>query len=184
MKTDVAWVALAPQSAVSSACELCGQQPVEILWAVVVQSPDAGVVRAAACDRCVLAVGRLAVLVGGQARFLIAPGARGAPAHHRGLEPRPERIHEYPDLVQHGDGTPYLVRVYGQPRSDGLWIGWLEFVAIGPPITRQTGRETTQSNRRGLVYWALGLQPRYLEGALGRAHMVDVGAELTAGAGW
>jgi len=173
MKADVAWVALAPQGAVSSACELCGQQPVEILWTVVVHSPDAGEVRVAACDCCVLAVGRLAVLAGGQARFLIAPGARGNPAHHRGLLPPPEPIHEYPDLVRHVDGTPYLVRVYGQPRSDGLWIGWLEFVAIGPPITRQTGRETTQSNRRGLVYWALGLQPRYLEGALARARALE-----------
>jgi hypothetical protein len=179
MKTDVAWVALAPQSAVAGACELCEQQPVDILWSVIINHPSANAVRVAACDRCVLAVGRLAVLAGGQARFLIAPGARGAPAHHRGLEPRPERIHEYPDLVRHGDGTPYLVRVYGQPRSDGMWIGWLEFVAIGPPITRQTGRETTQSNRRGLVYWALGLQPRYLEGALARARAVEHEAELT-----
>ena len=182
MKADVAWVALAPQSAVSSACELCGQQSVDIVWAVRVRGPDTEV-RVAACDRCVLAVGRLAVLTGGQARFLIAPGARRNPAHHCGLEPPPERIHEYPDFVRHADGTPYLVRVYGQPRPGGTWIGWLEFVAIGPPITRQTGRETTQSHRRGLVYWALGLQPRYLEGALSRAHPVDVGADLTTGTG-
>jgi hypothetical protein len=181
LKTDVAWVALAPDSPVSDARELCGQEPVDLLWAVVIHRPRESTVRVAVCDRCVLSVGRLAVLAGGQARLLIAPGTRGDPPHHRGLTPLPECIHEYLDVVRDADGTPYLVRVYGQLRSDGTWIGWIEFLAIGPPITLQTGRETTQSNRRGLVYWALGRQPRYFEGALVRAHPVNVGVQLTAG---
>lgn len=183
MKADEAWVALAPQTAASGACELCDEEAADLLWEVVIHRPRDGAVRVASCDRCVLAVGRLAVLAGGQARFLIAPGARGNPPHHRGLTPLPECIHEHPDLVRDADGTPYLVRVHGQPRPDGTWIGWIEFLAIGPPITLQTGRETTQSNRGGLVYWALGLQPRYFEGALARAHPVGVEAQLIARAG-
>jgi hypothetical protein len=181
MQADVAWVALTTQAAVPGACELCGRQLVDLLWAVVVHDARGGAVQVAVCDRCALAVGRLGVLVGGQARFLIAPGARGRPAHHRGLEPPPECIHEYPHLVRDTAGTPYLIRVYGRPRSDEKWIGWIEFLAIGPPITLRTGRETTQSHRQGLVYWALGLQWRYFEGALARAQAVDAEAELTFG---
>jgi hypothetical protein len=97
-----------------------------------------------------------------------------------GLQHQAECIHECPSLIWDAAKTPYLVRVYGQPRSDGKWIGWIEFLAIGPPITLRTGRETTQSNRRALVYWALGLQPRYFEGALARAHRVDAEAQPTA----
>jgi len=36
-----------------------------------------------------------------------------------------------------------------------------------PPLA--TPRETTQSNRAALEYWARGLEPIYLEGALVRA---------------
>ena len=36
-----------------------------------------------------------------------------------------------------------------------------------PPLA--TLRETTQSNRAALEYWARGLEPIYLEGALVRA---------------
>jgi hypothetical protein len=46
MPTDVAWVALAPQAAVSGACELCGQEPVDLLWTVIVHDPRAGAGRA------------------------------------------------------------------------------------------------------------------------------------------
>jgi hypothetical protein len=181
MQADGAWVALRPQAAVPGACELCGRQSVDRLWAVVIHDARGGTVQVAVCDGCALAVGRLGVLVGGQARFLIAPGARGHPAHHRGLQPPPECIHEHPHLIRDTAGTPYLIRVYGQPRSDAMWIGWIEFLAIGPPITLRTGRETTQSHRPGLVYWALGLQLRYFEGALARAHAVDAEAEWTSG---
>jgi len=52
--------------------------------------------------------------------------------------------------------------------DDGLWVGWIEFVAAHGPLVR-TPRETEQPNRAALVYWAEGLSAAYLEGALQRA---------------
>ena len=37
----------------------------------------------------------------------------------------------------------------------------------GPVLS--TGRETSQSHLEGLTYWATGLEPVYLDGALARA---------------
>lgn len=67
-----------------------------------------------------------------------------------------------------GDGL-YRVRVYAERREDGRWEGWLEFVADGSGEVIMTGRETTQPNLLGVRYWAGGLRPIYLEGALDRA---------------
>jgi len=55
-------------------------------------------------------------------------------------------------------------------KLDGHWEGWIEFIPVTAgysPI--RTPPETTQSDRRALVYWAEGLTPQYLEGALERA---------------
>ena len=51
----------------------------------------------------------------------------------------------------------------------GIWQGWLEFdpQQRGQPLRSQ--RETTQPNRTDTLYWAGGLTPVYLEGALRRA---------------
>jgi hypothetical protein len=78
-----------------------------------------------------------------------------------------ELIHEFSRLLEAGDGTLYVVRVYGAPRG-GVWDGWLTFFAAGR-ASLETGRETTQSSRTALEYWASGLEPVYLEGALDRA---------------
>ena len=55
----------------------------------------------------------------------------------------------------------------GAEADDGLWQGWIEFVPLdadGVPV--RSPRETTQPNRRDTEYWATGLTPVYLEGAL------------------
>ena len=77
-------------------------------------------------------------------------------------------IYEFLEPVRGPDGTLYDVRVRGREREDGTWEGWLEF---SNPLAgvRKTDRETTQSNLQGLQYWATGLEPIYLEGALDRA---------------
>ncbi len=68
-----------------------------------------------------------------------------------------------------GDGHQYRARVLGRNRHDGTWIGWLEFRPRGSGgVVRRTARETTQPSRRALLYWALGLDEVYLEGALKR----------------
>jgi hypothetical protein len=67
------------------------------------------------------------------------------------------------------DGTPHEARACGSEMRGGGWQGWLEFVPLagGTPVRSQ--RETTQPNRVDTEYWATGLTPVYLEGALMRA---------------
>ena len=77
--------------------------------------------------------------------------------------------HEFANSFQSADGALFRPRVYGAEREDGTWIGWLEFAALGGNTLLRTDRETTQPDRAALVYWATGLQPSYLEGALERA---------------
>jgi len=66
--------------------------------------------------------------------------------------------------------TVYVVWICGEMRLDGTWEGWLEF---HPTNTAQqilrTDQETSQPNRAAIEYWADGLEPIYLEGALARA---------------
>src|SRR5215217_6166624 len=64
----------------------------------------------------------------------------------------------------------YQARAIGRLGDDRMWQGWIEFI----PIDRHqpvlvTPVETTQPERQHLVYWATGLTPIYLEGALKRA---------------
>jgi hypothetical protein len=70
--------------------------------------------------------------------------------------------------VVHTDGTSYQARVCGREREDGLWEGWIEFVDAVTGTVLRTVRETTQPNLGDLTYWATGLSPVYLEGALAR----------------
>jgi hypothetical protein len=81
-----------------------------------------------------------------------------------------ELIHEHPARVKGADGTSYLVRIYAQERTDGTWEGWLEFhPADDRQTVLRTGQETSQPNRKAIEYWALGLEPIYLDGAFARA---------------
>ena len=77
-------------------------------------------------------------------------------------------LHEYATHVSDDEGRRFTVRAYGQERADGTWMGWLEFVADGGPALK-TGEETSQPNLIDLEYWAGGLEPIYLDGALARA---------------
>lgn len=65
------------------------------------------------------------------------------------------------------NGVPYTAQVVGRP-SGHMWEGWVEFAAADGSDARRTPRETTQPNLEALVYWASGLSPTYLEGALAR----------------
>lgn len=80
-----------------------------------------------------------------------------------------EVLLDFSDVVTTPDGKSYTARACGSEMRDGGWQGWLEFVPHdgGEPI--RSGRETTQPNRVDTVYWASGLTPVYLEGALRRA---------------
>jgi hypothetical protein len=67
------------------------------------------------------------------------------------------------------DERVYTARVCGRQRDDGTWEGWLEFVPDDGSAFVRSQRETTQPNLVDLEYWATGLTPVYLEGALERA---------------
>jgi hypothetical protein len=82
-----------------------------------------------------------------------------------------EAIHEYTAEVADADGHAYTARAVGRQRPGRtVWEGWLEFSPVGGVgIVRRSPIETTQPNREALAYWAGGIEPVYLEGALERA---------------
>jgi hypothetical protein len=78
-------------------------------------------------------------------------------------------IRQLPVNVMDGEST-YAVRVYGDERADGTWEAWIEFHARdGAGAVLRTDQETSQPNLTAVEYWADGLEPVYIEGALARA---------------
>lgn len=64
----------------------------------------------------------------------------------------------------------FHARAVGRLAEGNMWEGWVEFVPLdGAGDVLVTSVETTQPEREHLVYWATGLTPIYLEGALSRA---------------
>ncbi len=82
-----------------------------------------------------------------------------------------ELIQEFTSEIPDADGHVYTARAMGRQRKGRtVWEGWLEFApAGGRGIVRRSPIETTQPNREALTYWASGVEPVYLEGALERA---------------
>ena len=78
-----------------------------------------------------------------------------------------EVLVRFTDLVRGSDGREYQPQACGMAGPDGLWEGWIEFLATTGAV--RTERETSQPNRADLMYWAQGLTHTYLEGALTRA---------------
>jgi hypothetical protein len=66
------------------------------------------------------------------------------------------------------DGRVYIAQACGRQREDGIWEGWLEFVPQDGSDAVRSQRETTQPSFADLEYWATGITPVYLEGALER----------------
>ena len=73
------------------------------------------------------------------------------------------------DTILGDNGVPYRPRACGREMDDGRWEGWIEFEPLDGSTVIRTSRETTQPNRTDTAYWATGLTPVYLEGALDRA---------------
>jgi len=80
-----------------------------------------------------------------------------------------EVLVEYSDVVTAEDGRRYMARACGTEVASGQWHGWLEFTDMETSEAVRSPRETTQPNRTDTEYWATGLTPVYLEGALQRA---------------
>ena len=90
-----------------------------------------------------------------------------------------EVLAEYADLIVSSDGVRYRAQAVGAPGPDGLWEAWIEFLPLAVEAPIRSPRETTQPNREDAVYWASGLTPAYLEGALSRALNATVTKEVS-----
>ena len=172
MIADVARLSVADMPARTGNCELCAVDPAELTAGVVVQHSRGGMVEFVACGRCARAARRLVAAIGGRtdvaatrAPATVEPTAAAGASFVR----PPVLIGIVPNGFVSGDGTRYVVRLYGNQRTDGTWVGWIEFEAMDSGVTRRTGRETTQSNQDHLLYWASGLEPTYFDGAFSRA---------------
>lgn len=82
-----------------------------------------------------------------------------------------ELIHHHSAVVRATNGARYRASIYGERRVDGTWWGWIEFEPSdrGDATRLRTNQETSQPDRGAVEYWAGGLEPVYLEGALQRA---------------
>lgn len=67
------------------------------------------------------------------------------------------------------DGVAYTAEALGAPLDRNLWEGWIAFTPVNGGASIRSPRETTQPNFVDTEYWATGLTPVYLEGALARA---------------
>ncbi len=168
-------ISIAALAASVGSCELCATPAQTLRSAITVRHHRGGTMSFAACDRCTTALRRVIAAAGGvsataaatvvvTAPTLVRPFADAAPD----LVGVPTLVLEFAEAFMGPDGQRYLVRVWGQGRTDGTWVGWLAFVAAGRELVRVTPVETSQSNFEGVCYWASGLQPSYLEGAFGR----------------
>src|SRR5688572_7118210 len=80
-----------------------------------------------------------------------------------------ELIADLPSRVIDSEGCEFYVSVVGNPRLDGGWEGWLEYVPFDESEVLLTRIETTQSNRSALERWAAALTDTYVQGAFQRA---------------
>jgi hypothetical protein len=97
---------------------------------------------------------------------------------HRPEPDMAKLVHTLSTHVRSAKGEEYVARIYGrEERPGGTWLGWLEFhpVTSGGRVLR-TGTETSQPDYEALDYWAGGLEPVYLEGALERARPATAGS--------
>ena len=80
-----------------------------------------------------------------------------------------EVLAQFAERLTTSDGSKFVAQACGAPNAEGLWEGWIEFLPTDGGSPLRSARETTQPNRTDAEYWAGGLTPIYLEGALKRA---------------
>ena len=80
-----------------------------------------------------------------------------------------EVIAELPYRLLDEDGGEYYVSVGAEPRMDGAWEAWLEYMPVDESDPLLTPTETTQHTRADIVRWAETLSEIYVQGAFSRA---------------
>jgi hypothetical protein len=78
-------------------------------------------------------------------------------------------VRQYAWILKGPTGERHVARAYMALQPGGLWEAWLVFFSLTTGSALATDRETTQSTREHVLYWATGLGPTYLQGALERA---------------
>jgi hypothetical protein len=178
MIRDSVWLQVSEKVPMIGICELCARDNVLLDSSVTVQHLRGGTLQFVACETCTRAMHRIAAAIGseGQVAGTIMHELSEAPMEKpvSGSHPRPsvlstELFLEVEDCIMAHDGRQYRARVYGGPKTDGMWSAWVEFVAVGTEEARRTGQETTQGSRADLVHWASSLGPAFFEGAFARA---------------
>ena len=80
-----------------------------------------------------------------------------------------ELLASFDGPVSHKTGR-YHARAVGRQAEDGMWEGWFEFEPTDSDAPVVVGSvETRQPEFHDLTYWATGITPIFLEGALDRA---------------
>jgi hypothetical protein len=169
-------LSLVPAAPQLARCELCGSEARVLENVALFQLSDGGVAQRATCEDCARALRRIEAAAGGLAQFTLgAPVAslvQPAPLEVE-LEPiRWEFVGQLPEIVEATSGTRYMVEVYGGPRTNGRWVGWLVFRPLWGTSTTpwlRTDWETTQADRADLAHWAGTLGATYIQGAFARA---------------
>jgi hypothetical protein len=169
-------LSIAALAATIDTCELCATPDQTLRAAVTLRQAGGATTSFAACSRCTAALRRVIAVAGGvsaagPAAFTVSPPpvVEATPDASPDLVGAPTAVLELAERLIGPDGQAYVVRVWGQGRADGTWVGWLSFVSVGGDQVRVTRRETSQSNLAGVRYWATGLQASYVEGAFQRA---------------
>jgi hypothetical protein len=88
-------------------------------------------------------------------------------------------VQQYSPILKAPTGERYVARAYMARQPVGLWEAWLVFFSLRTGAALATDRETTQSTREHVLYWATGLGRTYLHGALLRALDRHPEAQLT-----
>jgi hypothetical protein len=79
-------------------------------------------------------------------------------------------VHQYAYTLAAPDGRQVVARVYADRQTKGtLWEAWFVFFPLDGSAPWATDSETTQPRLDDVSYWATGISPTYLEGALNRA---------------
>jgi hypothetical protein len=78
-------------------------------------------------------------------------------------------VQQYAPILKGPRGEPFIARAYMRRPRGSLWEAWLVFLSLRTGKILETARETTQGKRAHILYWASGLEPTYLQGALERA---------------
>ena len=92
-----------------------------------------------------------------------------------------ELLASYDTPVNHKTGR-YHARAVGRQAEDGMWDGWFEFEPMDTDAPVVVGSiESRQPEFHDLTYWATGITPIFLEGALERAlHPLTVQVKVDA----